>query len=111
MLITHIVDQIYYANGDPAEGALKVTWPAFEWSGYTFAAGHKLITIDNGLLDTHLVPSVNALPPFAYAIEWVTFGPTIDAETWNVPETTDTINILRIRQTPPPVQTIPNNGQ
>jgi hypothetical protein len=60
--LTSVVDTVYMANGNPAQGVLVITWPAFiAANGTAIAPGALNVTLGtNGALNVALTPNAGS---------------------------------------------------
>ncbi len=65
---TLVSDVLFRADGEPAQGTLLISWPAFTAaSGQTIAAGRTSVTLGpGGTLSVALVPNAGATPANSY---------------------------------------------
>ena len=63
-----MIDTVYMASGNPAQGVLVITWPAFVAAdGTAVAPGSLNVTLGtNGALNVALTPNANATPANTY---------------------------------------------
>jgi hypothetical protein len=100
--LTNVVDTVYMAGGNPAQGVLIITWPAFVTaSGTAVAAGATNVTLGtNGALNVALAANAAANPPGAYYTVVYQLGPgEVRTEYWVVP-TSSPATLAQVRTTP-----------
>jgi hypothetical protein len=99
---TTVTDTVYGADGNPAQGNLIITWPAFETAnGAAVAGGDTTATVAaNGTFSVALVPNAGATPAGVYYTVVYQIGPgQVKTEYWVVP-TTSPANLAMVRTTP-----------
>jgi hypothetical protein len=100
--LTSVVDTVYMAGGNPAQGVLIITWPAFVTAtGTAVAAGATNVTLGtNGALNVALASNAGANPPGAYYTVVYQLGPgEVRTEYWVVP-TSSPATLAQVRTTP-----------
>ena len=103
MVLTHIVDVLKDADGNPAQGKLVIHNPAFiAADGTAVAAGILTYVIpqhDPGLVDLFLAPTEDADPlATRYTVSYFLKSGATYTETWLVPGT-GPISISQARST------------
>jgi hypothetical protein len=100
--LTSVVDTVYMAGGNTAQGVLVITWPAFVTaSGTAVAAGALDVTLGaNGALNVALAPNAEANPQGVYYTVVYQLGPgEVRTEYWVVP-TSSPATLAQVRTTP-----------
>src|ERR1019366_1186445 len=100
--LTSVVDTVYMAGGNTAQGVLVITWPAVvAASGTAVAAGALDVTLGaNGALNVALAPNAEANPQGVYYTVVYQLGPgEVRTEYWVVP-TSSPATLAQVRTTP-----------
>ena len=100
--LTSVIDTVYMADGNPAQGVLVITWPAFVAAdGTAVAPGSLNVTLGtNGALNVALTPNVNATPANTYFTVVYQLQPNeVRTEYWVVP-TSSPATLAQVRTTP-----------
>src|SRR5271170_2971687 len=100
--LTSVIDTVYMANGNPAQGVLVITWPAFVAAdGTAVAPGSLNVTLGpNGALNVALAPNANATPVNTYYTVVYQLQPSeVRTEFWSVP-TSSPATLAQVRTTP-----------
>jgi hypothetical protein len=100
--LTSVVDTVYMADGNPAQGILVITWPAFvAANGTAVAAGATNVTLGaGGALNVALAANTGANPPGVYYTVVYQLGPgEVRTEYWVVP-TSSPATLAEVRTTP-----------
>ena len=100
--LTSVIDTVYMANGNPAQGVLVITWPAFVAAdGTAIAPGSLSVTLGtNGALNVALTLNANATPANTYFTVVYQLQPSeVRTEYWVVP-TSSPATLAEVRTTP-----------
>jgi hypothetical protein len=100
--LTSVIDTVYMASGNPAQGVLVITWPAFvAANGAAVAPGALDVTLGtNGALSVALTPNANATPANTYYTVVYQLQPSeVRTEYWVVP-TSSPATLAEVRTTP-----------
>jgi hypothetical protein len=101
---TTVQGTVYEANGQPASGALLISWPAFTTpADQAVAAGSTSITIGaDGFVSVTLAPNQNSYPAGTYyTVVYHLSDGTVNREYWVVPSAaTATISSVRAQIEP-----------
>lgn len=84
---TTISDTVYRADGLPATGTLRITWPRFQASGGEWVpAGSLTVPVPaTGTLSIALYPTTTAITSnVTYKVYWSLYGQPAMQETWSV---------------------------
>ncbi len=101
-VLTTVQDTVYQADGNPAQGTLIITWPAFVTaSGTAVAAGETGVTLGTGgALNVALAANAGASPAGIYYSVVYQLGPgEVRTEYWLVP-TSSPATLAQVRTTP-----------
>jgi hypothetical protein len=100
--LTSVVDTVYMADGNPAQGVLVITWPAFVAAdGTAVAPGSLDVTLGtNGALNVALSANVGATPAGVYYTVVYQLQPSeVRTEYWVVPVSSPA-TLAQVRTTP-----------
>jgi hypothetical protein len=92
-----IEDVLRYANGQPAQGKVTISWSTFSVvdTGELIPTGQINLDIVNGVL------SVNLAPHNGYLVRYLLSRGAWTSDVWDVPNTTDTLKIADLRPIAP----------
>jgi hypothetical protein len=104
--LTTIQDILYSADGSHFNGLITITWKSFEAGDTSNIAGQVTrVTVSNGNLFVHLVPTTTANTPASYAVQYNTSGHTQYNEVWVVPPSVSALRVRDVRLSPGAVAT------
>ncbi len=99
---TAIADVVQYANGQPAQGTVILSWPGFVTaSGVSVQKGTTSVTLGtNGALNVSLAPNGGATPTgtFYTAVYHLNDG-SLTQEYWQVPVSATPVKLAQVRTT------------
>lgn len=99
---TPVRDTVYYANGKPADGYLKIEWPNFiTGGGIPVAAGSMTINVRDGIINTQLQATDGANPSTVYTVRYYLRNAPVSVEYWSVPASDTAVGLSTLRILPP----------
>jgi hypothetical protein len=109
MALVTISDQLWLANDEPATGFLRISWPRFLKDGKNYVQCSLKALIDlEGNFTVELEPSIDALPPFEYTVEYHTCcRANVIQEMWRVPESAETLTLEDVAVIVPAPEPVP----
>ncbi|MDE2104526.1 MAG: hypothetical protein KGL39_45240, partial [Patescibacteria group bacterium] len=94
---TTIRDTLKYPNGNPFEGRISISWPAFTASGKTIIGGKLAVDVKGGALNIQLEANDTASPTgTSYTVQYALNG-TPYTEYWIVPTSATPVTVAAIR--------------
>jgi len=96
--LTTIQDVLFKADGTRFHGTLSISWTSFEAIDHSAIAQHTTtVTVVNGNLQVHLVPTTTATPAAFYTVVYNSDGLVQFQETWAVPSSVLPLRIRDVR--------------
>jgi hypothetical protein len=98
--LTTIQDVLYKADGTRFAGTLTISWTSFEAVDKSAIATQvTTVTVTDGNLQVHLVPTTTAVPAANYTVKYNSDGRIQFAETWAVPSSLTPLRVRDVRIT------------
>src|SRR5664279_2404833 len=96
--LTTIQDVLYKADGTRFNGTVTISWTSFEAIDRSVIAQQTTtVTVVNGNLQVHLVPTTTATPAGFYTVVYNSDGRVQFQETWAVPSSVQALRIRDVR--------------